>query len=90
MTKKLSLFISAIMLMLISGCGGSDEPENPNGVYDWDIMERVYSVETKEIVSRNNYTLEDKTEAYVISLKEDFEKQSTRFYTYRFSYQKRK
>lgn len=81
-----------LSMVIVAGCGSDskDEPENTNGLYDWDIMERVYSVETKDIVSRNNYILENKTESYVISLKENFEKQSTKFYTYRFSYQKRK
>ncbi len=40
MEKKLSLFISSLMLIFMSACGSSsDEPENPSGLYDWDVTE---------------------------------------------------
>lgn len=92
MKKLICLAIIMLSMVIVTGCGSDskDEPENPNGIYDWDIMERIYEVETNAVIDRNNYILENKTESYVISLKHDFEKKSTKFYKYKLSYQKRK
>ena len=40
--SKVSVLLTALVLcMAISACGSDSEPDNPNGLYDWDIDKRV-------------------------------------------------
>ena len=52
--------------MAISACGSDSEPDNPNGLYDWDIDKRVINKQSGIIESQITEVLCDKSEAYVL------------------------
>lgn len=90
MEKKLSLFISSLMLIFISACGSSsDEPENPNGLYDWDVTENIIIRDTGKFQSQNKYVVYDKAEDYMRQQKQAFDKKSNKEYRWQYIYQKR-
>lgn len=92
--KNLKHILSILFLsLLLAGCGtdtANDEPENPNGLYDWDITENVISKEDGKITSQDQYVVYQKPEAYVIALKQNFDKHTTKYYRYQLIYQRRK
>lgn len=88
MIKKLASFISLSMLILMSACGGSDEPDNPNGLYDWDVIETIIMRKTGEH-TQTKYIVYDKTEKYMHQQKVSFEGKSDKYYGYLYIYTKR-
>lgn len=85
----LALVISMAALV---GCrsDSKDEPENPNGLYDWEITKSIYNNEFNqaELISRENEYLYDKTEAYVKAEKQAYEAKSTTWTKYKYAYRK--
>ena len=68
-TKLSILFTALVMCMDVCACGSDNEPENPNGLYDWDIDKKVFNKQTGLIESQITEVLYDKSEAYVIERK---------------------
>ena len=65
--SKVSVLLTALVLcMAISACGSDSEPDNPNGLYDWDIDKRVINKQSGIIESQITEVLCDKSEAYVL------------------------
>ncbi|WP_290383641.1 hypothetical protein [uncultured Duncaniella sp.] len=88
MIKKLASFISISMLILMSACGTSDEPDSPNGPHDWDVIETTLIRKTSERI-QEKYIVYDKTEDYMRRQKKDFESKSNKTYGFLYSYSKR-
>lgn len=89
MEKKLSLFISSLMLIFMSACGSSsDEPNNPNRRYDWDVIETILIRKTGEH-TQTKYIVYDKTDEYMHQQKMSFESQSDKYHGYLYIYTKR-
>lgn len=90
--KKIVIMMLSLVFLFVAGCGtdnANDEPENPNSLYDWDITENIISKEDGKFTSQKQYIVYDKPEAYVIALKQDFDKKTTKFYRYQLIYHKR-
>ncbi|MDD5782091.1 MAG: hypothetical protein PUD30_04420 [Muribaculaceae bacterium] len=88
--SKLSLLITALVIgMAACACGSDSEPDNPNGLYDWDIDMKVFVKSTGAIHAHSTEVLYNKTEAYVIEQKRQFEKCSDKYYTFKYMYKKR-
>ncbi|MGM9816016.1 MAG: hypothetical protein ACI304_03035 [Lepagella sp.] len=88
--SKLSiLFTALVMCMAVCACGSDNEPDNPNGLYDWDIDKKVFNKQTGIIESQITEVLYDKSEAYVIEQKRQFEKCSDKYYTFKYMYKRR-
>ncbi len=90
--KNLKHILSILFLsLLLAGCGtdtASDEPDNPNGLYDWDITKNVINRETGDFQNQFHEVLYDKSESYVIDQKTQFEKQSTKYFRYQYIYKR--
>lgn len=76
------------MLLFMVSCGGSDEPNNPNGRYDWDVIETILVRKTGERSSAK-YIVYDKTEEYMHLQKVTFEGKSDKYHGYLYIYNKR-
>lgn len=88
--SKLSVLLTAlVMCMAISACGSDSEPDNPNGLYDWDIDKKIINKQTGSFESQTTEVLYDKSEAYVIEQKRQYEKCSNKFYRFMYMYKKR-
>lgn len=89
--KKLKQILHlGVMAMFMVACGGSEEPDNPNGLFDWDVTENIIVRETGKFQSQNKYIVYDKTEDYMRQQKESFDKKSNKDYRWQYIYQKRK
>lgn len=89
MIKKLPFIICGFFMLLMSGCGNSDEPENTNGLFDWSVTENIIMRETGKIESQKKYVVYDKTEEYMRQQKENFDSYSDKVYRWQYIYQKR-
>ena len=88
--SKLSLLLTALVIgMAACACGSDSEPDNPNGLYDWDIDMKVFVKSTGAIHAHSTEVLYNKSEAYVIEQKRQFEKCSDKYYTFKYMYKKR-
>ena len=88
--SKVSVLLTALVLcMAISACGSDSEPDNPNGLYDWDIDKRVINKQSGIIESQITEVLCDKSEAYVLDQKGQFERCSDKYYAFKYMYKKR-
>lgn len=88
--SKLSLLLTALVIGIAAcACGSDSEPNNPNGLYDWDIDKKVFSKQTGKIEASSREVLYNKSEAYVIEQKRQFEKCSDKYYTFKYMYKKR-
>ena len=62
--SKVSVLLTALVLcMAISACGSDSEPDNPNGLYDWDIDKKVINKQSGLFESQIKEVLYDKSEA---------------------------
>lgn len=87
--KKLSTTLAILfMLLFMVSCGGSDEPNNPNGRYDWYVIETILVRKTGER-SSTKYIVYNKTEEYMHIQKVTFEGKSDKYYGYLYIYNKR-
>lgn len=88
--KKLRTLLPLLFtLLFMVSCGGSDEPDNPNGLYDWDVTENIIVRETGKFQSQNKYVVYDKTEDYMRQQKESFDNKSNKAYRWQYIYQRR-
>lgn len=88
--SKVSVLLTALVLCLaISACGSDSEPDNPNGLYDWDIDKKVINKQSGLFESQIKEVLYDKSEAYVIEQKRQFERCSDKYYTFKYMYKRR-
>lgn len=88
--SKLSVLLTALVLcMAISACGSDGEPDNPNGLYDWDIDKKIFNKQSGIIEYQMTEVLYDKSEAYVIDQKRQFEKNTDKYYAYKYMYKRR-
>lgn len=87
--KKLRTLLPLLFtLLFMVSCGGSDEPNNPNGRYDWDVIETILVRKTGER-SSTKYIVYDKTEEYMHIQKVTFEGKSDKYHGYLYIYNKR-
>ncbi len=88
--KHLLCILFTALLFVSCGDSTNDEPENPNGLYDWEITKSIYNTEfnQSELISRENEYLHDKTEAYVKAEKQAYEAKSTKWTKYKYAYRK--
>ncbi len=76
------------MSILMVACGDSDEPDNPNRRYDWDVIETILIRKTGEH-TQTKYIVYDKTDEYMHQQKMSFESQSDKYHGYLYIYAKR-
>lgn len=88
MKKLKQILIFGVMAMFIVACGGSDEPDNLNRRYDWDVIETVLIRKTGEH-TQTKYIVYDKTDEYMRQQKMSFESQSDKYHGYLYIYTKR-
>lgn len=87
--KKLRTLLPIIFtLLLIVSCGSSDEPDSPNGRYDWDVIETTLERKTGER-TQTKYIVYDKTEEDMHRQKLSFEGRSDKYYGYLYNYTRR-
>lgn len=79
----------ATMILLMTACGSSDEPDNPNGLYDWDVTENIITRDTGKFQSQKKYVVYDKTEDYMRQQKQAFDSKSNKEYRWQYIYHKR-
>ena len=88
--SKVSILLTALVLcMAFSACGSDNEPDNPNGLYDWDIDKKVINKQSGLFESQIKEVLYDKSEAYVLDQKGQFERCSDKYYAFKYMYKKR-
>lgn len=87
--KKLKIIHPILFtLLFMVSCGSSDEPDNQNGHYDWDVIETILIRNTGERTS-TKYIVYDKTEEYMHQQKVSFESKSDKNYGWLYIYHKR-
>lgn len=84
--KLKHLLLVGALALLGNACQQND---NPNGLYDWDVTRNVIDCSTGKIDSQSHSIEYQKTEAYMIKLKADFNRGSTKFFRCQLIYKKR-
>lgn len=92
MNRILTIFTILLMSVMLAGCStnSNDEPDNPSGLFDWEITKQVYYSHGSDIRLEKswNETLYKKSLEYVLEDKQNFEKNSTDYYRYKYAYRK--
>lgn len=88
MKKLRQILPLGVMSILMVACGDSDEPDNPNRRYDWDVIETILIRKTGEH-TQTKYIVYDKTDEYMHQQKTSFESQSDKYHGYLYIYTKR-
>ena len=85
--KTLKRILPILMLVILSACGDSnDEPQNTEQLFDWLITETTYEKIEGKIILQEQYIVYDKSEAYVLALKANFDRSTNltrQFLTYK-------